>query len=340
MKKLPTITLAAALVAGCALSHITQAAEPNNAANVAATSVAKLGANKKRIGDTNVSPISGKTYTLKWIDDFNGNTLNTNNWSHETKNLNKWQIFVKRPENVVVKDGNLHLIVRKEDKEYTGDIESWHTEDDRVTAFYTAGCINSNGKQAFKYGRFEIRAKVPYSYSLWPAFWTMGINRGWPWGGEIDIYEAVGGNKDGRYRDAEYHSSLHWSDPSLPNTLAWSTNKEIKKDAPDALWNSTDTKMVHGSTFQLPSFKEGKGEKLADDWHIYGMEWTDKYIKFYYDGEVFQTVDITKESMREAYHQPHYILLGNALGGEWSGYPNENTVLPQTFLIDWVKVWQ
>ena len=348
------LTLSATLVAVSALCHSAAAkesetAKPEEVETPAASStqkryppgdISQLGIDKKKPGDENVSPISGKTYALKWIDDFEGDSLNTDNWVYETRNLNKWQIFVKRPQNVEVKDGNLHLIVRKEEKEYAGDIEPWHTEADRVTSHYTAGGINSNGKQAFQYGRFEIRAKLPYSYSLWPAFWTMGANRGWPWGGEVDICEFVGGFKDGRHRDAEYHSCLHWADPSLPNNLAWGTNKEIPKDAPDSLWNSTDTKMVHGATFQLPSFKDSGGQKLADDWYVFGMEWTEKHIKFYCNDAVFQTVDITKESMREAYHQPHFIILNNFLGGEWPGYPNEKTVLPQSFIIDWVKVWQ
>ena len=299
----------------------------------------KLGADKKTVGDTNVSPISGKIYTLKWLDDFSGESLSMDNWTHQTRS-SKPQIFVQRPQNVEVKDGSLHLIVRKEDQQYTGDIEPWITEDKRVTSDYTAGGINSKDKQAFQYGRFEIRAKLPYSYSLWPAFWTMGVKRGWPWGGEIDIAEFVGGTKDGQYRDAEYHSCLHWSDPAVPNERAWGTNKYIPQDAPDSLWNLTDTKMYHGAQFRLPSYAEGKGEKLADAWHVYGMEWTDKEIKFYCDDTVFHTVDITKTSMREAYHQPHYIILNNHLGGDWPGFPNEKTVLPQEFVIDWVKVWQ
>ncbi|MCL1909639.1 MAG: hypothetical protein FWG05_01750, partial [Kiritimatiellaeota bacterium] len=123
MTTIQILKLSALLVAGCALCHGARAEETKTAEPPKATT-AKLGVEKKKVGDTNVSPISGKTYTLKWIDDFNGNSLNTNNWVYETKNLNKWQIFVKRPQNVEVKDGNLHLIVRKEDKQYTGDIES------------------------------------------------------------------------------------------------------------------------------------------------------------------------------------------------------------------------
>jgi len=312
------------------------------AAAFAAGDTSKLGVDVKKIGGANVSPVSGKTYTLKWIDDFDGTTLNTNNWNHHTANLGNHQIFVRRKENAVVKDGNLHMIVRKEDKQYTGDIEPWHTENDRVTSYYTATELNTNGKQAFKYGRFEMRAKVPCSYSIWSAFWTVGANRGWPWGGEIDIYEAVSGNKDGRYRDAEYHSCLHWADPTVPNNIGWGTNHSIPKGTAkdNPVWNRTDTKLVYGETFQLPSFHDGKGEKLHDKWRVYGMEWNDKTITFYCDDKVYSTMDITHESMREAYHQPHHIILSNSLGGEWAGYPNDRTVLPQEFVIDWIKVWQ
>lgn len=292
----------------------------------------ELATNLKRVGNRMTSPISGDEYTLKWIDDFNGNTINDNNWNYLTTNCNQMEESVNRKENVTVKDDSLYLAAKKEDKVYTGDAPSWETP---KVSNLTSGAISSEGKRSFQYGRFEIKCKIPYSYGMWAAFWTVGANRGWPWGGEIDIMEFVGGTAWGTNRDSQYNSGLHWCDPDLPNSLAWSTNKTVGVLDTDEGTLPSETKMTCGDIFRM-----SMPGKLNDDWHICGMEWTDKTIKFYCDNEVYLTIDITRSSMREAFHQPHHIILNLVMGGSWAGTPNESTVFPQYLQVDWIKVWQ
>ena len=80
----------------------------------------------------------------------------------------------------------------------------------------------------------------------------------------------------------------------------------------------------------------GEGS-YADNFHIIGMEWTPEQIAFYVDDKVYYTADIS--------HAPYvqkeqYLLLNTAVGGDWPGSPDETTVFPQKYIVDWVRVYQ
>ena len=82
--------------------------------------------------------------------------------------------------NAVVQDGKLKIEARKENKEGSS---------------YTSARLISKGKGDFKYGRFEISAKLPTGRGLWPAIWLLSSDNSygnWPNSGEIDIMEQVG----------------------------------------------------------------------------------------------------------------------------------------------------
>jgi beta-glucanase (GH16 family) len=120
---------------------------------------------------------------LIWSDEFDGTSLNTDNWSNET-NVdvnNEWEQYTNG-NNLTIKDGILTITAYK-----TGPGQ--HKYD------YTSGRINSSGKKEFLYGRMEIRAKLPSGRGTWPATWMLGANigsAGWPACGELDIMEHVG----------------------------------------------------------------------------------------------------------------------------------------------------
>ena len=122
-------------------------------------------------------------HKLIWSDEFDGNSLNTDNWSNET-NVdvnNEWQKYTNG-DNLSIKDGILTITAEK-----VGPGQ--HKYD------YTSGRINSSGKKEFLYGRMEIRAKLPSGKGTWPATWMLGANIGtvgWPACGELDIMEHVG----------------------------------------------------------------------------------------------------------------------------------------------------
>ena len=135
-------------------------------------------------------------------------------------------------------------------------------------------------------------------------------------------------------RDDEYVCGLHWCHP-------------------DATGNSADGDMyAYGKGHLTKGFatggmaldEDGKvtGAKMHDEWHVCGHEWNETKMWIYCDDKVIGPIDITEESMENAFHRAHYMILNFALGGSWAGTPNavKGTVLPQAFEIDWVKVWQ
>lgn len=150
------------------------------------------------------SPIeeTHKGYTLKWEEQFNGNSLNTNDWNvelHEPGWVNsELQEYVDSEKNIYVKDGNLVLKPVK-------------TIDSNGKPYYTSGRVNTQNKHNFKYGLFEARVKVPAGQGFLPAFWMMPADENlygqWPRCGEIDIMEVLGNDTKTSY------GTIHYGNP-------------------------------------------------------------------------------------------------------------------------------
>jgi beta-glucanase (GH16 family) len=144
------------------------------------------------------SPTSYPGMNLVWSDEFDGNSLNSANWSHETGNgQNGWgnnELQFYKTQNTSIQNGHLVITARKE---AFGGKE------------YTSSRIISKGRQQFRYGRVDIRAALPKGKGMWPALWMLGSNFdtvSWPACGEIDIMEMVGGNG----REKTVHGTVHW----------------------------------------------------------------------------------------------------------------------------------
>jgi len=177
-------------------------------------------------------------------------------------------------------------------------------------ASYTSARLMTyyNG-HSFKYGKIEARMKLPYGQGIWPAFWMLGdgIFEGTPWpaSGEIDIMEMVGG---GAGRDDVVHGTIHWSDAS-GNHASYGGQKQLNEGI------------------------------LADDFHLFSIEWNETSIKWFLDGIQYHVVDITPAHMSE-FHENFFIILNLAVGGNWPGYPDATTVFPQRMSVDYVRVYQ
>jgi beta-glucanase (GH16 family) len=172
---------------------------------------------------------------------------------------------------------------------------------------YTSGRINSSGKFAFTYGRVTASIKVSGTPGLWPAFWLLGSNFptvGWPNSGEIDIMEHLG------REPGLVHSSLHA--PGYSGGNAFTKSYAINGDFKDAF-------------------------------HEYTVEWNRNQMTFYVDGKVsFTFTRAQLESTRGpwVFDHPFFLILNNAVGGDWPGPPNSSSVFPQRMVIDYVRVYQ
>jgi len=146
------------------------------------------------------SPLSYNDYELVWYDEFDGTTINSENWVFETGTgcpncgwgNNELQYYLR--DNAWLDSGVLVIEARQQN--YSGNN-------------YTSTRMKTEGKQSFKYGRVDIRALLPQGQGIWPALWMLGDNIstiGWPACGEIDIMEMIGGAG----RENEVHGTLHW----------------------------------------------------------------------------------------------------------------------------------
>jgi beta-glucanase (GH16 family) len=169
---------------------------------------------------------------------------------------------------------------------------------------YTSGRINTGGKFSQAYGRFEARIKMPQGKGIWPAFWTLGDNigtAGWPGCGELDIMEAVGDFTIN-------HGSAHGPGYSGGNPLT--------------------------ATYQSPT-------NLADDFHVYRIEWEPNVVRWYVDDHLYETrtpADVP-QGATWVYDHPFFIIMNVAVGGNWPGSPDGTTQFPQTMSVDYVRVY-
>lgn len=121
------------------------------------------------------------------------------------------------------------------------------------------------GRKEFKYGYIEIKSKAADA-PISSAFWSMGERL------EFDFFELYGGTRDPK--------KSH-----LDNQLWWSIRD----------WN----KPINGK----PTYTEKKdvGFRVADDFHVWGIEWDETGVKYYIDGKLFShvTAEDTSEFARK-----------------------------------------
>ena len=179
-----------------------------------------------------------------------------------------------------------------------------YTPPGKAPVDYTAASLITRGKASWQYGRIEVRAKLPRGKGVWPAIWMLGDNHAyahWPFCGEIDIMEFIGKAPDA------IHGTVHFA-----------LNGKHQSE-----------------TGTAPTVKPW------EDFHLYGLEWTPQRIDFLYDGKSYKTFQVSHadQGTVNPFRAPQYLLLNFALGGSWGG-PVDDAVLPQKFLIDYVRVYQ
>ena len=262
---------------------------------------------------TNISNITGgskqkdayrENRVLIWEDDFDGAELDTSKWSiYVREKLNHAAYTTDEPDNVYVENSNLVLQAIK--RNYNGSTQPW-----------TSGFVRTNNLAEFKYGRIEAKIKMPKVPGTWPAFWTMGANHDddftngnptfegannlgekWPQCGELDILE--------QYGTSDYVETAMW-------------------------YNASSDKDNQNAT----RFGTGKISNIdINEYHIYGIEWTEEKIDVFVDDKIFKTYT----NYPDAFKQAHYLMLNLAIGGT-AGATSDDTNYCKMY-IDWVRVY-
>ena len=145
------------------------------------------------------APVSD--WELVWSDEFDGNSIDDDNWTHEVNcdggGNNESQCYTDSEDNSFVSDGSLKIVALP--------------AEEGAQKPYTSARLNTRYKADFKYGRIEMRAKLPSGQGSWPAFWMMPTDEvfgGWPKSGKIDILEAVNGKLPDKVSNEKEYAKL------------------------------------------------------------------------------------------------------------------------------------
>ena len=84
------------------------------------------------------------------------------------------------------------------------------------------------------------------------------------------------------------------------------------------------------------------GNRFADDFHVFGIEWSPDSIVFLVDGTKYFAVTPKQLPAGKTwvYQHPFFLILNVAVGGGWPGNPDATSSFPQQMLVDWVRVSQ
>jgi beta-glucanase (GH16 family) len=262
-------------------------------------------------GTNSVTPAandSTNNWKLVWQDEFDTNgPPNPANWNYERGFVRNHEAQWYQPENAFCTNGLLVIEARREHKpnpNFATNGTNWKTSREWID--YTSASITTHRLQEFKYGKFEMRARIDTRAGSWPAFWTLGATTriGWPAGGEVDIMEFYTGNVLANFGF------------SLDRKTKWLANKN-------------------------PIRKLG-GDAWSNAFHIWTMEWDEKKIDLLLDGKLMNHLDLADADRADRgnpFHRPVYLILNQAIGGDCGGNP-ARTKFPVRFEVDWVRVYQ
>ena len=126
--------------------------------------------------------------------------------------------------------------------------------------------LSTRRSASIRYGKVEVRAKVPRGDWMWPAIWMLPAEQkygGWPLSGEIDIMETRGNGAEYDHQGSNVVSgAIHWG-PLVYLNSVWRTNGFWKKR------------------------RESYGERF----HTYTLEWTEDWIRIYVDTRLHKMFD-------------------------------------------------
>lgn len=270
--------------------------------------------NGNGIPQTIKSPLDGSEMRLTWNDEFDGDRINGKTWQLYDRMWAKNRVITTtNPRNFALENGEAVMRTYREDGHYTS-----HKS---LTTF---------DRMSFRYGYLEINAIVPFSRGAFPAFWLQSAwqHRSVDYMTEVDVFEV--------YKAGYVESTLHkWylKDPV--------TGPHTRHD-----WN---TPLSY-------TFPEDHWESLSHEYHRWGFLWIPEKIAITLDGNIIATYDITdagdfQEGLRTGddltgmggFQDPMIINFTNWVGSGFrdkSWVVGEDTELPLTFRVDWIRLYQ
>lgn len=246
-------------------------------------------------------------YRLVWADEFDRpGPPDPESWTYERGFVRNQELQWYQPENARVENGMLVIEARRESRPnpmHEPGSDRWSRARDSIQ--YTSASVTTRGLRSWRYGRFEMRARIDVRPGMWPAFWALGTSGGWPANGEVDIME--------------YYRGM------ILANVAWA-----REDPRTAFWDDVRV--------PLSDFPDG----WADEFHVWRMDWTPESIELYVDDRLLNRTDLSETvnyDGRNPFHEPLYLILNLAVGGTNGGDPT-GTEFPGRYEIDYVRVYQ
>jgi len=263
------------------------------------------------------APTSYDGYTQVWADEFSGNAVDYQKWGFDLGNgdggWGNGELQHYRTENASVDNGMLIIEAEKHQPPLPGGIR------------YTSAKLKTAGKFQFKYGRVDVRAVVAEGQGLWSAAWMLGANHsqiGWPYSGEIDIVDTIGGTRDGIPQEGMIVHNMYWN-ATGPN--------------PNEPYSPAKINLNGSAEYRINDSNEG--ETFSNKFHVFSLIWDEDKIQFQVDGVDTVNVGLTN-TLADTYRNPFYLILNVAVGGAWPGSPGDNINFPDGMLVDYVRVYQ
>ncbi|WP_237458402.1 carbohydrate binding domain-containing protein [Pontibacillus yanchengensis] len=260
-------------------------------------------------------------WSLVWSDEFMTEDIDQSKWQYDIGN---W-IVDENGEGISPGWGNneLEYYTDSDENSYIEDgklvIKAQKEEEPITDEFgsydYSSAKLKTKDLFSKKYGKFEARMKLPEGQGYWPAFWMMpedSVYGDWPASGEIDIMEAAGNDTN------TIGGTIHYGEESPNNTY-------------------------RGEEYHFPEGEDFTG------YHTYSIEWEPGEIRWYVDGELYQTLNkwfskspgqAAKNAFPAPFDQEFYIILNLAVGGWYGGNPDETTEFPGEMKVDYVRVYE
>ncbi|HXC35662.1 MAG TPA: family 16 glycosylhydrolase, partial [Candidatus Acidoferrales bacterium] len=249
----------------------------------------------------------GPNWNIVWSDEFNGNSLNTKNWTYDIGNgcpnlcgwgNNELEYYTSNTQNVYVANGCLHIAALNQQTNYT------------------SGRIKSLGLVYTTYGRVEWRAQLPWGTGFWPALWMLPESSpygGWPNSGEIDVMENNGSvtNQEG----GTIHYGGEYGDVYSGKTYTFPGSDSV---------TNFHVYLLEWSTNAINWYVDGHLYETQTNWWSNVGTTSSKY------------------PYPAPFNVPFYILMNVAIGGNYLGNPSTtqiNASLPGQMLVDYVRFY-
>lgn len=273
-------------------------------------------------------PLSDQKNEGSWVlntdisDEFDANVLDEDKWQIQGKNDVYKSNFIGRApsqfsiNNAIIQDNKLKILTKWEP-----DFDFHPTRTQTVNGVVykyenitTAAVIS---KKQFKYGYMEIKCKSANT-QITSSFWTTGLRSS-----ELDMFEMFGGHK----------TSASWRKRLKFNIISW--------DPDNYYYLPNNNGPVYTDNIQVEN-------NTADDFHVYGFEWTSEYIKIYVDGELHPEGTITKAALTNNGANPEkwvtdtdYWVWFDSETFPWLGIPTASDLpTPAEYQIEYIRVWQ